>query len=632
MASVLTRLLAALRGAGVSSRKGREPGPKQPQVRPAGGAPQRSARADFRVRRMRQIGAFYADSAHEAVLTVGDCVFIPAERFQAAAELIVRTAGDSAAALIPTADAVRKTIIKRRLGELGDRERATLRAADLLCEIGEFERLAALRIRLPIVWNEGRCQIVAPGFESVTRRNVVRYALESVFGELAEGAPESFDALRRAWRNALSLDAALTEDEHQTLDAYQFLERAWRAPAEPDHAPTPAALTLGLFAGTERELIYDDGHGLMTFAPMRSRRRSGQIVQNLSRLAAGAVAIDVDGKAFHATARGRQREFGPIFAFAPALADHSMHYNPIDAVGRDPESAWGGARLLADLLTGRHGPDEEAGEFLAPAIYDVALADRPERRQMHRVLARVSCTDAKLESWLVALARSPHMALVRHGAFLRAMPKDARQALAERIMRELAVWQSPPIADLIDRTDWAPADLRRRATLYLCVDRGDIDRYAVVLRTIVGQTIAALGLDKAISPGATVTLFLDALAYLGPMATVARALDTGPETGVRPWMFFASSAEMHAAYPNADGMIANCAAHCYSEPDTRTAQELSLRLGFVKSLFGTNEKPMVSAADLAGPDFADTIIALVRGQPPARLMLPGEGSGTRRGR
>jgi len=632
MASVLTRLLAALRGVGVSSRAGREPGPSQPQVRRTGGPAERAARSDFRVRRMRQIGAFYADSAHEVVLTVGDCMFIPADRFSAAAELIVRTAGDSVAALVPTASAVRKTIIKRRLGELSDRERATLRAADLLCEIGEFERLAALRIRLPIVWNEGRCQVVAPGFESVTRRNVVRYALEGVLNEFAEAAPESFDELRRAWRNALSLDAALSEEEHQTLESYQFVERTWRAPSEPDAPRTPAALMLGLFAGTERALVYDDRHGLITLAPPQSKRRSGQIVQNLLRLEAGAVVIDVDGKAFHTTARGRQREIGPIFAFAPALVEHSMHYNPIDAVGRDPQTAWSEARLLADLLTGRYRPDEEAREFLTPAIYDVALADRPERRHMRRVLARVACSGPQLEKWLMALARSPHMELVRHGAFLRAMPQDARQALAERIMRELAVWQSPPIADLIDRSDWTADDLRRRATLYLCVDRGDLDRYAVVLRTIVGQTIAALGRDKAISPGATVTLFLDALAHLGPMATIARALDTGPETGVRPWMFFASGAEMHAIYPNADGMLANCAAHCYSEPDRNAAQELSLRLGFIKSLFGTPEKPMVTAADLAGPDFADVIIGLVRGQPPARLMLPGEGSGMRRGR
>src|SRR5215470_9370704 len=120
MVSVLTRLLAALRGVGVAARRGPEPGPNQPQVRRAGGPTERSARSDFRIRRMRQIGAFYADSAHQAVLTVGDCTFIPAERFSTAAELVVRTAGDGAAALIPTAAAVRKTIIKRRLGELSD--------------------------------------------------------------------------------------------------------------------------------------------------------------------------------------------------------------------------------------------------------------------------------------------------------------------------------------------------------------------------------------------------------------------------------------------------------------------------------------------------------------------------------
>jgi type IV secretion system protein VirD4 len=216
---------------------------------------------------------------------------------------------------------------------------------------------------------------------------------------------------------------------------------------------------------------------------------------------------------------------------------------------------------------------------------------------------------------------------------LRKLAPAKREALVTRLMRELAVWQTPPIADLLDRSDWTPADLRRRATLYLCVDRGDLDRYAVVLRVIVGQTLATLGRNKAISPGTTVTFFLDELARLGPMGTVARAVDNGPECGVRPWMFFASTAEMRATYPKADGMIANCAAHCYIEPDRGTAHELSLRLGFAKSLFGTEEKPMVDPDDLAGPDFNDKIIALVRNRPPAKLVLPGElKTAQRRGR
>jgi hypothetical protein len=647
MASVLFRLLAAIRGAGISSLSGREPGPHQPQIRrvdPRGRENGRAASAsaddramrisEFRVKRLRQIAAFYADAAHEAVVTVADCAFLPQERFPTAAEIIVRSAGDSASSLRAREDAVRKAMLKRRLAELTDRERATLRAADLLCELGEFERAAALRVRLPIVWNEGRCQITAPGFESATRRNFLRLGLETLFGEFADATPETFDRLRGAWRNALSLDSTLSEEEHQTLETYQFVERAWLAPPEPPaRAPTPAALTLGQFAGTERELVYDDGHGLITFAPPPSTRPHAQIAHNLARLATGAVVVDIDGRAFHATARGRQRELGRILAFAPALADHSMHYNPIEAVGHDPDTAWSGARLLAELMTGRRGLDEEARSFVAPAIYDVALGDRPERRHMRGVLARISCSDEQLDAWCAALERSPHEVLVRHGETLRRMPRAKREALASRVMRELAVWQSPPIADLLDRSDWTPDELRRRATLYLCVDRRDLDRYAVVLRTIVGQTIAALGRDKALSPGSSVTLFLDGAARLGPMGTVARAVDSGPETGVRPWMFFASGAEMHAVYPDADGMAANCAAHCYAEPDAATAAELALRLGFVKSLFGADEKPVVTADELMGADFADEIVALVRGQAPARLVLPGEAkSAQRRGR
>lgn len=647
MATLFARILAALRGAGIPSLTGQQPGPYEPQIRrasarsrsPADTAPDeladRTTRiAGLRVRRLRQIAAFYADRGHEAVVTIADCGFLPQDGFGVAAELMVRTSGDPATSLMTTENAVRKALIKRRLGELTDRERAILRTTDLLCELGEFDRATALRARLPIVWNEGRCQVAAPGFESAVRRNFLRMGLEALFGGFARAAPDAFDELRRAWRNALSLDATLSEEEHQTLESCQFIERSWLTPGEPaTDAPTPAALTLGVFAGTDRPLIYDNNHGLITLAPALSSKRHGQIAQNLSSLVTGAVVIDVDGKAFHSTARWRQKAVGKIIAFAPALTNHSMHYNPIDAVSRDPDAAWSEARLLADLLTGRRGPDEEARDFVAPAIYEVALSDRPERRRMRGVLARVTCSGSQLEAWTAALSGSPRQELARHGARLRELPAAQRAALVERIMVELAVWQSPPIADLIDRSDWTPEDLRRHATLYLCVDRQDVDRFAVVLRTIVGQTIATLNRDRAISPGSTVTLFLDELASLGPMGTVARAVDTGPESGVRPWMFFSSSAEMRAVYPNAEGMIANCAAHCYIEPDDRNAQELALRLGFVKSLFGGDEKPMTAAAELAGPEFADKIVALVRGQPPARLMLPGETkTAQRRGR
>jgi len=640
MASVLTRLLAALRGAAIS--RGRETGMLEPRVRPVRARTNANAPPDapadrttrisgFRAKRLRQIAAFYADGAHETVVTVGDCTFLPHDRFHAAAEMIVRTSGERASTLVATENAVRKAIMKRRLGELTDRERATLRAADLLCELGEFDRAAALRIRLPIVWNEGRCRATAPGFESVTRRNFLRAGLDVLLGEFAEPAPDSFDDLRRAWRNAFSLDTTLGEEEHDVLESCQFVERGWLAPTASDEVPvTASTLSLGVFTGSSCPLLYDSGQGVITFAPTASEKRHGQIAQNLAHLLTGAVVIDVDGGAFQTSARRRQKEVGKIFAFAPALADHSMHYNPIDAVAHDPGNAWNEARLLADLLTGRQGPDEEGRSFIAPAIYEVALSEQPERRHMRGVLARVACSEKQLEGWTAALARSQQPELVRHGKMLRELEPKRRAALAARLMRELAVWQAPPIADLIDRSDWTAADLRRRATLYLCISRGDLDRYAAVLRVIVGQMLAALGRDAAASPGTTVTFFLDELARLGPMGTVARAVDTGAACGVRPWMFFATAAEMRATYPKADGMLANCAAHCYVEPDPDTAHELSQRLGFAKSLFGTEEKAMVSADDLMGPEFSDKIIALVRNQAPARLVLASEPRTTQR--
>src|SRR5262249_626392 len=129
--------------------------------------------------------------------------------------------------------------------------------------------------------------------------------------------------------------------------------------------------------------------------------------------------------------------------------------------------------------------------------------------------------------------------------------------------------------------------------------------------------------EKAMTPGATVTFFLDEFDRLGPMDMIERAIDA-PEQGVRLWMYVADNAAMTDVYPNAPGMIASCAAQCYIEANEATARELSLRIGTAKNLFGADERLILDPATLMGPDFADKVIALVRGQSPAKLLLPGE--------
>src|SRR3954469_13147048 len=78
MATLFARILAAIRGAGIPSPKGRPPA-FEPQLRRARARSskdsvpddpaERTARlSGLRVKRLRQIAGFYADSAHEAVV------------------------------------------------------------------------------------------------------------------------------------------------------------------------------------------------------------------------------------------------------------------------------------------------------------------------------------------------------------------------------------------------------------------------------------------------------------------------------------------------------------------------------------------------------------------------------------
>jgi len=88
-------------------------------------------------------------------------------------------------------------------------------------------------------------------------------------------------------------------------------------------------------------------------------------------------------------------------------------------------------------------------------------------------------------------------------------------------------------------------------------------------------------------------------------------------------MFFASSAEIRAVYrmPRHDRELR---AHCYIEPDRSRAGDRAA-LARQKPV-GTDERPLLGPADLAGPEFAGKIIALVPGhRPPGCVRAPQAG-------
>ena len=69
----------------------------------------------------------------------------------------------------------------------------------------------------------------------------------------------------------------------------------------------------------------------------------------------------------------------------------------------------------------------------------------------------------------------------------------------------------------------------------------------------------------------------------------------------------------------ADGLINACAVRCFLQPDLDAARFIAPQLGATRHVFTGERKPLAEDHDLMGRGFADDILALGRGEHPARL-------------
>ena len=518
-------------------------------------------------------------------------------------------------------------VIRRTLRDLSDPERGIVRLADMLVVTRQITQAQAREIVVPIVWNNGSCLMDSPGHESAAKRTGLKEGLTMLLGGHFGDVATSSELVQTALRKSLSPGSSLAEEDRHVLEAYLFAGSRWLTPADA-HLPNPSssALMLGTFEGTQQEFLYDRRESLITIAPPGAGKSQAHVLRNLLHLRAPAIVLDIKGEAFRHTARWRRENVGPLFAFAPTMPGVSMHYNPLDAVSDDRTTAWDDARRLADLLVvpGQKGDpyfETRARDLLTVAILDVALNEPQEHRTMHSVLDRLYLNEEQLTDWLSHLEETKIPQLTRQAAAWRIMPEKQREGVFDSARTQVEIWQSPALEKLIDRTDWTPEDIREgNGTLYLCINLEDVKKFASVLRVIVGQTVAGLCRGEAEADGPIVTVFLDELPRLGRMDVIEEALDVGRGYGVRLWLFCQNTGQLRTAYPNAEGMIGNCAARCYMDPDDETAEELSRYLGQRKGLLDGRQKPLAEPTELKGTAFADKIVVFLRGKSPAKLM------------
>lgn len=428
----------------------------------------------------------------------------------------------------------------------------------------------------------------------------------------------------------------------------------------------PFALSVG---EDDEGMVHFTGEtSLITLAMPGAGKTQCHVLPNLRTFAGSVIVLDVKGECWDATAKEREAQFGRVLRFAPSGND-SACYNPLKTINNDPENAdlWDECRLLAELLIPLDASAEKTWELQGRDLLTLFIADAvlaSKDATMADVLDRVShipesMVDAEGNEIASTITQNLYGRLTssddatlypkvmqRTAARFKQMQTAERQyqGVLSGISQHLGVWDSPKLERVIGKSDWAPEDFRKEPlSLYICISPEEIERYAGVLRVIIGQHINRLltphtvetvepetvvdedgrqSLEVPEPHGPTpLLLMLDELPQLGYMPPVHRALYVGRSYGLRLWMICQNEGQLADAYgkDHAKSMINSCGVQMYMNPSSDDAEMLSKRLG-EDDIILTGEKHVVATPqELEGPKYRDAILAFAPGENPLKL-------------
>jgi len=386
----------------------------------------------------------------------------------------------------------------------------------------------------------------------------------------------------------------------------------------------------GLFLGQLEDggfLNYDGEGSLFTIAPPGSGKTQCQVLPNLVMYDGPSIVLDVKGECFEQTAGVRSMEFGPVMRFSPSDWDNSAHYNPLDFVREDARYLASDARKLADMLivpqaTSDPYWEQRGRDVLAALIGFVVAKFDADERNMKSVMDCLSPSADTLVKIIETMRETGISFLERSANQIEGMSEKQLSSIFDSARSQLSVWDLGELDPITDRSDWHPRDFKRQGkplTLYLCVGPAEIDRFASVLRVIIGQHLDYFMEVLPDNVDKPIVFFLDEAPQLGNFEPLPKASSMGRQYGLRLWLFAQNRNQVETAYRSAETILGNAVVQCWMNPDETAAQHLERNLGRTRSLFDGQERPLVQSHELRGPDFKDTIIVVGRGEKPAQL-------------
>lgn len=370
------------------------------------------------------------------------------------------------------------------------------------------------------------------------------------------------------------------------------------------------------------EMLKGNGH-LLTVAPTRAGKGSGQILMNLLTKAGSVVVLDIKGDNHAYSAGYRESEMGQkVYRFAPFAKSTSV-WNPLAIKFAEPYQIEEYAVFLANLLITPDTSQNEsfwndaAKEFLVGLIVYVLTApltpktslysdDQPvvHERSM-RDLSRLTTLNAggftelleemmKSDCYIVRrYASSMHQKFMNEG-------RTGPNVLAT-LNRHLAVWHFERLHKATYRSSTDPHDkepapndfdfselLDGKTSIYLIIPPDALSEYRAVLRVMIGLAIRELtnSVEERLNNGVEnnnppVLFLLDEFPQLHYMSPIEDGLSYLAGYGINLWFFVQDINQLKIHYPHSwMSFFSNCAAKCFfGVNDLETATLVSEWIG-----------------------------------------------------
>lgn len=350
-------------------------------------------------------------------------------------------------------------------------------------------------------------------------------------------------------------------------------------------------------------------------APPRSGKGAGLVQPNALSWPGSLVVNDVRKECYRITA-GYRALFSKVYLLDP-LSPQGMtaQWNPISKnyVPDDPPLRVSRLQKLANQLS----PDPASGDpfwpascrdlFLGLGLYVIETPSLP--RTMGEMVRQImhGNDDSISEHWKQVIserdkAGDPLSPTCKRMLFdFISLSPQTQSSVRKTFTAKLQLWTDPFIDSATSGDSFNLCELRRkRISIYLGVEPGDLDRLSLLMNLFFTQLLDA-SMDKMPEDDPTIKYelmpIMDELAALGRMPIIEKSIQLMGGYGIRPVLIAHSIPQLRAVYgpDQTKNIIACCGARIvYAPNDSDYATDVSRELGTFTAYSASQSRPAMS--------------------------------------